>query len=290
MRFAFDATDACFIPGDPFASHVMNVLHMLLPAGERWLCRVYRQAEPLIEDAQLADDVRGFILQEAAHANAHAGVLAYYAERGVELEPFNGEVQWLFTRLLGDAPFGSARLHRAALKRPWLQFRLGLIAAIEQFTCVLGHWILDNHALEAAGADPAMLALLRWHGAEEVEHRHVAFELHQHLSAGRGARLVPMLLVAGTLSWLWLRGTRQLLRQTPGMESEAALSSMDLLRRFRQRASESDHLPHPRLFRQAIARFLRHDYHPSQEGSLEPALAYLASVSEGLAASGDAAR
>jgi hypothetical protein len=44
---------------------------------------------------------------------------------------------------------------------------------------VLGHWILVSRGLEEAGADPEMLDLLRWHGAEEVEHRSLVFEVHQ---------------------------------------------------------------------------------------------------------------
>lgn len=276
VRFSYDGSEACFIPGDPFASHVINVLHMLLPAGERWFCRVYRQAEPLLTDAQLAADVRGFILQEASHANAHAALLTYYSERGVHLQPFLDQVTWLFTKVLGDAPFGQERLKHPRLQRPWLEFRIGVIAAIEQFTCVLGHWILENRALEAAHADPALLALLRWHGAEEVEHRHVAFDVHQHLTNGRGARLVPILLVAGVLSLLWARGARQLLAQQPGMEAEAQLPLFGILSRIRQSAETTELLPHPKLFRQAIGRYLRRDFHPNQEGSLELALAHLA--------------
>ncbi|EUA34412.1 putative metal-dependent hydrolase family protein [Mycobacterium xenopi 4042] len=36
-----------------------------------------------------------------------------------------------------------------------------------------------------------MLDLLRWHGAEEVEHKAVAFDTMKHLRAGTGARCAP---------------------------------------------------------------------------------------------------
>ena len=64
-----------WIPGDPFSTHVLNVLHLLLPAGEEWFVETFKEALPLIEDEQLRDDVVGFIGQEAMHANAHTGVL-----------------------------------------------------------------------------------------------------------------------------------------------------------------------------------------------------------------------
>jgi hypothetical protein len=54
------------------------------------------------------------------------------------------------------------------------------IVGIEHYTAVLGQWILDAHQLDEAGADPAMMDLLRWHGAGEVEHRSVAFDVYQH--------------------------------------------------------------------------------------------------------------
>ena len=60
-----------WIPGDPFSTHVLNVLHLLLPAGEEWFVETFKEALPLIEDEKLREDVVGFIGQEAMHPNAH---------------------------------------------------------------------------------------------------------------------------------------------------------------------------------------------------------------------------
>src|SRR5699024_3148774 len=56
-----------WIPDDPFATHMLNVLHLLLPEGERWFVHVFKQALPLIRDDRIAEDVRGFVGQEAVH-------------------------------------------------------------------------------------------------------------------------------------------------------------------------------------------------------------------------------
>jgi len=44
-------------------------------------------------------------------------------------------------------------------------------------------WVLDADGLDEA-MHPMMLDLVRWHGAEEVEHRCVAFDVYQHLGGG----------------------------------------------------------------------------------------------------------
>ena len=84
VRFDHDATADHWVPGDPHTTHVINVLHLLLPAGERWFGQVYRKALPLIDDPDLARDVKTFIGQEATHARKHRSVAfdAYEAMGG----------------------------------------------------------------------------------------------------------------------------------------------------------------------------------------------------------------
>lgn len=71
-----------WIPGDPFSTHTINVLHLLLPAGERWFVHVYKQVLPHIRDPRLRADVIGFIGQEAMHSQAHDEVLPHLKARG----------------------------------------------------------------------------------------------------------------------------------------------------------------------------------------------------------------
>ncbi len=65
---------------------------------------------------------------------------------------------------------------------------------------MLGEWILNESGqLDADGADPQMLDLMRWHGAEEVEHRSVAFDVYQYFSGNYLRRLVSMTFAAVAL-------------------------------------------------------------------------------------------
>src|SRR5581483_6334653 len=160
-----------WVPDDPFTTHVLNVLHLLLPEGERWFVRVFSEALPLIRDERLAEDVRGFIGQEAMHAEVHQGVLDHLRTHGLDPEPFVAQVRWLFRQALGSRELPTERL-----RQEWLIERVAGVAAIEHFTAVLGDMILNSPGFDAAEVDPVMLDMLRWHGAEEVEHRAVAFD------------------------------------------------------------------------------------------------------------------
>ena len=198
------------MPGDPFATHTINVLHLLLPAGERWFVHVYKQVLPYIRDERLREDVIGFIGQEAMHAQAHDEVLPHLRELGLDPTPYTAQVDWLFEKLLGDRtlPPGKAR-------KWWLMERVAIIAAIEHYTAFLGNWVLNAEELDRRGADPTMLDLLRWHGAEEVEHRSVAFELFMHVDGGYRRRARTWATAFTALVFLWQRGARFFMANDP---------------------------------------------------------------------------
>lgn len=273
VRFDWSEIPLHWVPGDPFTTHVGNVLNLLLPPGERWFCKVFVEALPHVRDPALAEVVRGFIQQEGTHAAAHASFIRALHAHGLDTEGFDRELRNLFKRFLSDPP---PPLRVLGGERRWLVFRVGLIAAIELFTCVLGQWVLEQRGLDAAGADPTMLELLRWHGAEEVEHRSVAFDLLQHLGgASRAQRALHMSIAAPMFGGLWLRGARMLFRQDPATRDLAALPRRALVRRTQRVAHTTGRLPPLGLFREAIGRYLEPGFHPSQEGSLDVALAYL---------------
>ncbi|MCX4526789.1 MULTISPECIES: metal-dependent hydrolase [unclassified Streptomyces] len=286
-RVAFDwkATPLHWIPGEPTATHVINVLHLLLPAGERWFVKVLKEALPLVTDPRLRMDVKGFMGQEATHSVQHAYVLDHLAEQRLPTEAYTKYVDLLFDRLLGETPPFGAPVNA----REWLRFRLAVIAAIEQFTAVLGDWVLRADGLDRAGADEIMLDLLRWHGAEEVEHRSVAFDMYQHCGGSglpRYARRVEgMVVVAPVLAWLWVWGTSYLLRHDPQLAAPQRYSL-----RAHNRAVAKGLLPPWRELGTAIPRYFRRSYHPSQEGSLRKAVEYLAASPAARAAAGAVGR
>lgn len=266
VRFDWSDTPLHWIPGDPQTTHTINVLHLLLPAGERWFVHVFRQALPLVTDERLRAEVKGFMGQEAVHSRSHGDVLVHLADQGLDPTAYTDRVEWLFRRLLGDRPLGLI-LPRWA-RRHWLAQRLAIIAAIEHFTAVLGDWILDTPALDRAGADPVMLDLIRWHGAEEVEHRAVAFDLFQHVSGNQLRRVEAMVVSAVAMTYLWISGTRFLLRRDPTGPGRARWRAF-------LRAGRQGRLPTLAMMFGSVPGYLRAGHHPSLHGSTAAAQAYL---------------
>jgi predicted metal-dependent hydrolase len=272
VSFEWEPTPVAWIPGEPVTSHIIDVLHLLLPAGERWFVHVYKQALPLIEDEQLKADVKGFMGQEAVHSRAHAAVLDHLRANRIDPDPFTRRIEWMFFSLGGDRAFPWVP------RRRWLLERIAVIAAIEHFTAVLGAWVLDSPALDAAAADPTMLDLLRWHGAEEVEHRSVAFDVFRSLHDSWFSRIRTILVSAIAMAYLWRRGMRYLCAADPAYNGP-----LPKFRDFR-RAAKLGLLPRPKDLVLAIPRYCRRSYHPSQEADTQVALDYLAKSPAAVAA------
>ncbi|MFI0913339.1 metal-dependent hydrolase [Streptomyces abikoensis] len=285
VSFDWQHTPLHWIPDEPTATHVINVLHLLLPAGERWFVKVFKEALPLVRDEALLKDVKGFMGQESTHSVQHSYVLRHLAEQGLDTGPYTQRVDFLFDVLLGDRPPFGLRLS----EREWLRFRLSVIAAVEQFTAVLGDWVLRADSLDEAEPDPVMLDLLRWHGAEEVEHRSVAFDMYQHCGGSDPARyarrLLGMAITAPMLFYLWGWGAGYLIRHDPWLAGRLRYSL-----REHNRAVAKGLLPTWRELGSAVPRYARRSYHPSQEGSLRKALDYLATSPAARAAAGAVGR
>ncbi|GAA0625722.1 metal-dependent hydrolase [Kutzneria viridogrisea] len=266
VQFDWSQLPMHWVPGEPFSTHLLNVLHLLLPEGERWFVRTFQEALPLIGDDRLREDVLGFCGQEAVHAEAHDGVLRHLPSKGLDPTPFTDQVGWIFSRILGEK-----RQLTGRARHEYLVERLAMIAAIEHVTALLGHWVLNSPGLDRARTDPTMLDLLRWHGAEEVEHRCVAYDVMRHFD-GRYFRRVRAMLIAGpVLTIMWIKGVRFLMANDP----ELPPGSKPRWRDFRS-AAKRGLCPSGGSLLRSLARYFRPGYYPDQEGSTAQAVAYLA--------------
>lgn len=267
-----------WIPQQKFASFVLNVTHIVLPPGELWFCRLFNQALPLIRDDDLMEQVKGFVAQEGAHARSHREVLSLYEAQGWDFSLSKKRLDRIFGQLLGDKVLGRWIVEGSSQRR-WLRMRIGMVAAIEHVTCVLGSWIIENQVLRQAGSNALMLDLLLWHGAEEVEHRTVAFDLYGHLGGNNIGRMFWFLLAVCAVVLTWKRGTQVFIEQ----DNNGKLGCERKRYGFGAyiAASRAGYLPTVGYLMRSFLRYLRWSYHPANEGNPQHAAAVLSQMEVG---------
>lgn len=275
VQFNWQDTPLEWIPKHRFASFFIHVIHIILPLGEYWFCKLYKQALPYITDEKLREDVKGFIHQEAMHARAHDSAIDdFLVGNGIKPEGFLKIMKWLFDVLLGDKILGILPTGNL-LYKPWLSFRLGIVAAIEHFTCVLGLYALRNQAWDNAEADPAVLDILRWHGAEEIEHRCVAFDVHQDMGGWYTTRFPLMFIVIVVLLTIWAYGACFLMRQDEVLKQNKPSLYTPWFWREWSRAAKEEQLPSLGHLIKEASRYFSKSYHPLHEADTQEALDYL---------------
>ena len=276
VKFEWQDSPIDWIPNQPFASYFINEINMILPAGEFWFCRLYNKVLPQISDEKLKQDVQAFIRQEAMHAQAHNSVnKEYLSQRKIDVSRNLALMDFLFGKLLADKPLDLTV--PKAFEHQWDLFRLGIIATVEHMTCVLGKYALDNTEWEKMGADPAMLDLIKWHGAEEIEHRTVAFDLYRHLGGGYIARYYLSLVVIAAVLGLWVDGAAHIMKQDDRFKSIQPSLFKPWIWREWLSISKRNHqvLPSPLWLISQQFGYLVPWYDPVHEAKTEDAIAYL---------------
>jgi len=153
--------------GDAFASAWFNALSFSFPAGEQLFIDAVKMGAARLDAPtreRFADEVQGFIGQEATHRHVHQRFNRQLESQGY-VNHWEGRIRRrIASRLQGvDA-------------RIWL----GVTAATEHFTAILADHLLTRPQL-LAGAEPRLRDLWLWHASEETEHRSTAFDLYRAL-------------------------------------------------------------------------------------------------------------
>ena len=276
VKFEWQDTPVDWIPEQPFISYFINEINMILPAGEFWFCRLYNKVLPQIQDPKLKEDVQAFIRQEAMHAQAHNSAnKEYLTVRNINIQRNLNVMDFLFGELLADAPLG-LKVPKV-LEHQWDLFRLGIVATVEHMTCVLGKYVLYNNEWEKLGADASMLDLVKWHGAEEIEHRTVAFDLYRHLGGGYIARYYLSVVVIAAVLGLWVDGAAYIMKQDPRFKSIRPAVYKPWVWREWYRISQKDHnlMPNPFWLISQQLGYLMPWYDPLHEAKTEDAITYL---------------
>lgn len=237
--------------GNAGLSHAVSGLNLLFPAGERFFVRSVRAYLDQIEDPALLARVRGFIGQEAQHGRAHEAAFRVLERQGYEVSSFLKWYEWLGYEVIEP------------LAPPIL--RLAVTVALEHYTAVLAENALSRDMLEAA--HPALRDLLRWHAAEEIEHKSVAFDVLQAVDDRYAVRVAGLALGTFVLLMFWTVGARHLVRQDPWL-------SRARLRQDRRDAAAMG--AKQDFWAVGLVSYLARGFHPDQRDNRRLADAWLA--------------
>ena len=206
---SFDGLPRHWFGGNALATHLINGLHLLFPAGERFFIRTVHRYLSEVTDQELVAQVRGFFGQEAQHAAAHERCFAELERQGFAVDRFLSIYQAIAFRVI--EPITPLRL------------RLAVTVALEHYTAVLADIALRSGILESA--DPTMKELLSWHAAEEIEHKSVAFEVLRVTGDNHLNRILGMAIASALLGTFWMAGTTSLTWNPAGTSCASDASS-----------------------------------------------------------------
>lgn len=268
VHFRWDEVPLHWIPADPYGSHAVTALNLFVPQAERWFSRVLRDALEHVHDDVIRQEIIGFVGQEAVHASAHEAALCdYLHHNGIDPGPFARQLDWIMTlydKRVADASPTKRRIAIASGTH--------MLCGAEHFTCVLGRWSLNN-GWDDLDVDPMVADFYRWHGAEEVEHRHVSYNVARYFGMDYLAQAVAGILATVVAVAMVFRGAKFLVREDPTL---ADLGYLRLLWRLRA-SSRRGSVPSIGYLLRSTLAMLRRDYDPVDEASTAQAVAYLAS-------------
>jgi uncharacterized protein len=245
LRFDIDGSvPQYWLGGRRSVTIFLDNLSVFFPAGERFFVRAVRAHQAFVTSDGLTQEVRAFCGQEGVHGREH--------ERYNEMLRSHYPIEAMEKRV-------QAILTRVSKRTPDLG-QLGVTCALEHFTALLGGMILrDPRLLE--GAHPAMLALWRWHAAEENEHKTVAYDVY---AAAGGAYPMRVSTMIGATVIFWAKVIEQQARMMHASGILFSLEEWTALGRYLF-VDPGGMIPLFRLY----FEYFRPDFHPSHIDSTE---------------------
>jgi uncharacterized protein len=255
-EFSYDQVPRYWLADNPIATHLANGVNLLFPSGERFFIRSVRHFADRIEDPELREQVRGFYAQEARHGAAHMHQFDVLRAQGYNLDGFlrwHDRIAWQWIE-----------------PRVSPEFRLAVTAALEHYTAIMAEGAFVHGSLDFA--HPQMQQLLKWHAAEEIEHKAVAFDVLKHVAPSYSLRMGAMALATVGMAAFWVSATATLLLQDQRNGRPVKLTQAKDFQKKNKRSIVRD------VFFRGIKAYIRRDFHPNDHDNYALAQAHLASV------------
>ena len=266
-RLLIDFNEPCkraWNNGDALTSAVMNAFSMSFPVGEEFFIQTVKDAVPALPNGPSADalreSIKGFIAQESTHRHIHN----QYNKALADLGYTNHIEGWV------RADINEER--ERAERHGTIQLSLlAMVAGYEHMTSVLSRSTILNIDTEAdwlAQADEPHRTMWRWHSAEEVEHRSVAFDLYYTLGGTLEMRRSFFVKLMRSYSWQMTKQVVSILRADKQLFKFQTLRSAASFLFGKYGIISSNWAE--------FKAYMRPDFHPENDDAAELALAWLA--------------
>jgi predicted metal-dependent hydrolase len=229
-------------PSGRAISRFYDNLSVFFPIGERFFMTSVQAFRDVAPDPRA---IRDFCAQEGIHGREHERYNEMLRAQGIDVAKMEANVDWILETATRLAP------------ERWL---LAATAALEHFTALLGHEILERSEL-LEGADATMAALWRWHAAEENEHKHVAYDVYL-AAGGTYPERTFVMVIAAIIFW-----TKVVEQQARFMHHDGDLFSIEEHVRL-QRFLWAEPGALPPMWRRWLAWF-RPGFHPNENDERE---------------------
>ena len=148
--------------GEPFGTAWHNALSATFPRGEAFFIEAVK-AHREGADPKLEAEIRAFVKQEINHTREHIAFNRLAENAGYDIKAIDKRVAEMLELTKG---------------RPAIA-NLAVTMALEHYTAMMAAEFLANPD-HFKDADPEVRDMWRWHAAEEIEHKGVAYDTWNH--------------------------------------------------------------------------------------------------------------
>ena len=194
-----DSIPQYWFAGNIYITHLENTFSIMIPPGERFFIRSVRSCAERVEDPEFAKLIQAFIQQEGYHTRAHNEFNASFHRFGVDVKREEAYAERVMTRATKILP---------------KKIQLGITVFFEHLTATGAHMLFAEPEL-AKLMHPEALRFWRWHAAEELEHKAVAFDLLRKVGGGYWTRVFSALVGVAFMALPFARIARRMIRDDP---------------------------------------------------------------------------
>jgi uncharacterized protein len=244
-NYKWDFADAGKMKSAGFEKLLFNAMSLVFPEGERFFVRSVKNFADRAETDQEKQEIKAFIGQEIQHGRAHELFNESIMGKEYDTKTFAKIYKFLAYDIIEPA------IERILGK----EVNLAVTAASEHFTATWSEAELRSRRFETFDSE-SLRRLATWHSLEELEHKHVAFDLLKKVNPSYLLRVTGLAL--STAQFIGFVGLAFALL----LAQEKNVYWRKLAERARQDAASETGFSN--LFAQAFIAYLKEDFHPSQ--------------------------